>query len=420
MLSFTNPCPISFGDPNPESSMYLRQQDRLPASAQSAPAVAAAANRQLSPVVVARCSTRTNQPSTMPFRGLEPTGIITATYDLVTSIQERFADETQRTYVQVFHAISPLFPLNRVAGTPPPAFGAHGRSATGEIPSYFSPSVFNSIVMAHPPIPGPPSSIHQPNPILPPSSLHYTLFERYIPPATAEEDRNLFSGASSILSDRICELSDHNGSLLFIYPTKAGAKTFLDNYLGPVLDPLLRKYMVLYRLRDSLLWKIRHMAAAEHLRPFEQLEDELKRFCHGRAEVVYSEKKTVQLEDVAWREWWVEQEAERIRACFKSHTSMPLPTRRYTHNSAGSPEVENRENGFIQGYGAPGDLAREILDSVRIVSRQPSSRAMGEAVLASSVGIEGALGSTVSAQWQRHIEGIEVGVFVLRKTSGPE
>src|SRR5690606_36949935 len=137
----------------------------------------------------------------------------------------------------------------------------------------------------------------------------------------------------------------------------------------------------------------------EHLRPFEQLEDELKRFCHGKAKIVYSERKTVQLEDVAWREWWVEQEAERMRACFKSHTSMPLPTRRNNHTNVGSPEVESRENGFIQGYGAPGDLAREILDSVRIVSRKPSSRGMSEAVFASSVGIEGGLGATVGSKY---------------------
>jgi hypothetical protein len=32
----------------------------------------------------------------------------------------------------------------------------------------------------------------------------------------------------------------NGGSLLFVYPTKKGASTFKSQYLGPILDPLLR------------------------------------------------------------------------------------------------------------------------------------------------------------------------------------
>lgn len=94
------------------------------------------------------------------------------------------------------------------------------------------------------------------------------------------------------------------------------------------------------------------------------------------------------------------------------------------------------------GYGPPGDLAREVIDGVRALAIRPSSKGMGEAVMASALagsggntavgqGMGGVVGEAVGkkegamnrdrpgeSSWKSGArEGglIEVGVFVLRR-----
>lgn len=530
MLSYTLPCPLptSSSDsvgPTPIPSSTGSNPDRLPASAAAAPAVAAAAGQQFSPAITARCHSRARagSGSSTP-NGLirADDGVTTALHILTRNIQRRYSnDGTKRVYIHVSHAISPSVPLNRLPSTPPlngsvgspGGFFGGGCDTTpggsmGGGGGYFSPSVFNSIVVAPESAPSTPTigmglqsnTIPPPNPILPPFSLHLTLLERYIPPTSIAEDASMFSISSSIIVDRLHELSPQGGSLLFIYPTRTGARHFDRQYLGPVLDPLLRKLMVLYMLRDDLLWSIRNMGAIDKMAEFEGLHRKLERFCSGfiraineesmrgkerpiaqgfkpqhdssypktRVRLVHAQKATIQLNDNSWREWWSQQEQLRIREAVKRHyssiqpsaegqtpatpTASGGPTGSHHTKSASmsspkignlpsmaqaakaatasstpsSPTVSSSPQGqYSFGYGAPGDLAREVLDGVRAPAVRPSSRGMSEAVVASALagsgtfGVGGVVGdyesSSVPGDRRVKERGIEVGIFVLRR-----
>jgi hypothetical protein len=296
-------------------------------------------------------------------------------------------------------------------------------------------------------------------------------------------------------------LSPQGGSLLFIYPTRTGALHFDRQYLGPVLDPLLRKLMVLHMLRENLLWSIRNMEAIEKMAEFEALQRRLERFCSGftrainedsawgkdrrpgaqgsrlqhdsnypktRVRLVHAQKAMIQLNDNSWREWWSQQEQLRIREAVKQHFStlqppaevqtpvvptiagVPLGSHHTKSASMSSPKVGNLpsmaqaakavaasstpssptvssspQGQYSFGYGAPGDLAREVLDGVRAPAVRPSSRGMSEAVVASALagsstfGIGGVVGdyesSSVPGDRRVKERGIEVGIFVLRR-----
>lgn len=528
MLSYTLPCPLpttstDSATPTPIPSNLGSNPDRLPASAAAAPAVAAAAGQQFSPAITARCHSRAQagSGSSTP-NGLigADDGITTALHTLTKNIQRRCSnDGTKKVYIHVSHAISPGIPLNRLPSTPPAGgyvgspggffgggFDISPSGCVGGGGGYFAPTVFNSIVVAPESVPTAPSmSFHRaptippPNPILPPFSLHMTLLERYIPPTSNAEDLSMFSTQSSVILDRLHELSPHGGSLLFIYPTKTGAKHFDKQYLGPVLDPLLRKLMVLYMLREDLLWGIRNMAAIERMNEFEGLRWKLDNFCtrfsnaindnsmwgksgtgsqasglqldssypKTRVRLVHSQKAMIQLNDNSWREWWSQQEQLRIREAVKRHfSSLQPPAEAQTPASPGasgphgshhaksasmsSPKLgsppsmaqaakattasstpssptasSSPQSQYSFGYGAPGDLAREVLDGVRAPAVRPSSRGMSEAVVASALagpgtfGVGGVVGdyeiSSVPGDRRVKERGIEVGVFVLRR-----
>lgn len=450
MLSYTLPCPLpdAPGPEIPASSANPTRPDRLPISAASAPDVAAAAGQQLSPAVLARCTAKEDN-SPLPFKGAD-LGTTTALHHMTEAIQRRcMTEDTRRVYIQVFYAIDPQIPLTRLPSTPPvsSSVSSPGRLQNhhdGGEGGYFSPTVFTSIVvapnsLAAAPTGGPNPHAHPQlfsSPIVPPNSLHLTLLERYIPPASFQEDTAMFSAKSSILIDRLFELSPQGGSLLFIYPTKTGAKSFDREYLGPVLDPLLRKLMVLYRLREDLLWSVRNMTATEKMAEYPVLQERMQAFCkaltNGEGDlprmptkIVYSTKATVSLNELSWREWWTQQEQSRIREIVKRHmASQPGP-----ESSAKGKETESK-SGFWTGYGVPGDLAREVLDGVRAPNVRPSSRGMGEAVLASSMSGSGGGGGTVGgtagmgriAGGTSRLEtlkkrGVEVGIFILRRGS---
>lgn len=495
MLSYSLPCPLPSTNSTDQSTVTSTSTNSsmLPASAASAPAVAAAAGQPFSPALAARCHSKVKEHS----GSSTPTGLIgvedgvtTALHTLTNGIQRRYSnDESKRVYIHVSHAISPHIPLNRLPSTPSMGSGGFGVSfdgpSVGGAGGYFSPSVFNSIVVAPGSSTSTPGagilsvSTSSPNPILPPSSLHLTLLERYIPPTSRQEDEDMFSPTSSIFLDRMFELSPNGGSLLFIYPTKTGAKDFDKQYLGPILDPLLRKLMVLYMLREDLLWGIRNMAAIDGMKEFDGLKWELQKICRrlssksnggsnrfsGRPntifKLVHASKENIPLNDNSWREWWTQQEQLRIREAVKKHFSnlqppgvptsptspkarspgRALPSRGppSMSQSAKPPPSSPTSAGFDNthtsssaaysfGYGAPGDLAREVLDGVRAPTVRPSSRGMSEAVVASamsgttSLGVGGVVGDfdatgDGTSHGARKVKerGVEVGVFVLRR-----
>jgi len=429
----------------------------LPLSASAAPVLAAAAGYFLAPTAAARGeSIRTLTSSHAE------AGTTTALGTVTSIIQNIYKQDENSVYVHVSHAISSSTPLSRLPSQPLTDSSAHNvNSATSgslhnslfgaQTPGggYFSPTVFNSIVIA----PDTAATSIQsrstmispmPSPILPPFSLHYSLLERYIPPPTPTADAAFFSSNLSPLLDRVYELSSNGGSLLFIYPTKTGAKQFCDNYLGQVLDPLLRSLMVLHRLKDDLLWNISKMTAVDKMQEFSGLERRVKQFCkrlsdEGPSEVagnsqsklvipirlVHSQKVQVHLNQHSWREWWAQQEQNRIREVIKNHFSQDNSSNR--NSSTASQDGSNSQLttlATIPQYNGPSDLAREVIDGVKASTARPSSRGMGDAVRASaqatgaSSSCWGIVGdsSSIRPQFSQEDEGgIEVGVFVLRR-----
>ncbi|KAK6537658.1 hypothetical protein TWF694_011832 [Orbilia ellipsospora] len=469
LISHALPCPLP---PNrtPGEPGYSSQSDSiaLPESASAAQGVAAAAGYFMLPLTQCRVHNG--------IHGTEDEGTTTALSAITSAIQKVHGTDTRRVYIHVSHAISsnPSAPKLQSSNLTGSSVNSAATSAGSLVPSafltspaherdFFSSTVFNSIVMAQDPVsyaipPGFPVPILQrpsPNPALPPFSLHFSLLERYIPPSTPTADSAMFSPYSSVLLDRVVELSPNGGSLLFIYPTKTGARQFLDRYLGKVLDPLLRRLMVLYRLRDDLLWGISRMAAVEQMQEFDELKDRLEHFCRRLSDkakedadekrwmgpsfffpnvsVVHAQKANVSLSQSSWREWWTFQESTRIRETVKNHFTAPAPepvpvtqTQFMNDHQSGVAESVAMVSPTLATapiYTGPSDLAREILDGVKASTARPSSRGMGEAVFASSmVGptpswpVVGEVGSPIHrSRRMQEPETIEVGVFVLRR-----
>ncbi|KAK6507429.1 hypothetical protein TWF481_005862 [Arthrobotrys musiformis] len=465
LISHALPCPLP---PNrtPGEHTFSSQSDSgvLPESASAAQGVAAAAGYFMLPF------TQSRVPNGL--HCAEDEGTTTALNAITTAIQKVHGNDTKRVYIHVSHAISssPSAPKLQSTNLTGSSVNSAATSAGSLVPSafltsppherdFFSSTVFNSIVMAQDPIsyaaqPGFPAPVlHRPspNPALPPFSLHFSLLERYIPPATPTADSAMFSPFSSVLLDRVSELSPCGGSLLFVYPTKTGARQFLDRYLGKVLDPLLRRLMVLHRLRADLLWEISRMVAVETMQEFDDLKGRLEHFCRRLSEkakddgaddkrfsgpnyffpnvsVVHAQKVNISLSQSSWREWWTFQESNRIREIVKTHFMVPQDTstipQPLLNESQGSVEAGNNALSAAV-YSGPVDLAREILDGVKALAIRPSSRGMGEAVFASSmvgptsswpiIGEVGSPGQAHKSRRQQESETIEVGVFVLRR-----
>lgn len=144
-----------------------------------------------------------------------------------------------------------------------------------------------------------------------------------------------------MLYDRLLELSTNDGILLFIYPTKTGAKTFMQQYLGPILDPLLRTMTVVHDLHSELGKNLGQMASVNYLDEYSRLESQVRKFCNAMTErqantdynVIYSAKEEVPLMRSAWADdWWIKQEKPRIRDLISSYFSKTkkLPSSEYT------------------------------------------------------------------------------------------
>ncbi|KAJ6257065.1 hypothetical protein Dda_7949 [Drechslerella dactyloides] len=468
LISHALPCPLPVRA-SADTTSYSAQVDSgyLPESASAAQGVAAAAGYFMLPFT--QC-----KPNNGGFQNSEHDGTTSALNAMTSAIQKVHGDDTRRVYIHVSHAISsniaaPKIQSSNLTGS---SVNSAATSAGSLLPSafltsppherdFFSSTIFNSVVMAQDPMsyatpstfPTPILQRPTPNPALPPFSLHFSLLERYIPPPTPTADSAMFSTYSSVLLDRVVELSPNGGSLLFIYPTKTGARQFRDRYLGKVLDPLLRRLMVLHRLRDDLLWGISRMVAVEQMQEFEDLKDRLEHFCrrlseksrdevadekryagpnffHPNVSLVHAQKVNVALSQFSWREWWTFQESTRIREIVKNHFSVTPSQDGGANQSFIESPISGSEAAAIGQpglatpiqYSGPMDLAREILDGVKVTTTRPSSRGMGEAVLASSmVGptpswpVVGEVGSPTHTRRKPEKETIEIGVFVLRR-----
>lgn len=230
-----------------------------------------------------------------------------------------------------------------------------------------------------------------PCPIVAPASVHVALVERYIPPSSVQEYLDLASPTGpSVLVDRLVELSSDGGSMLFIYPTKRGALTFATEYLGPILDPLLRSIVVLHKLSADVGLALGKMAAVEYMVDFGMMKKKidvlLRKLNRGNVSqsggpitasfrgsynLVYSGTQDVPLDRKVWTDWWAQQETLRIRDVMG----------KYFKRAQRLPEDTDITSAV---------LVREILDGVM-------SRPYGDAPAPAS--------------------GVEVGVFVIQRTS---
>lgn len=234
--------------------------------------------------------------------------------------------------------------------------------------------------------------------LAPPGSLDFVLVERFIPPPSSNEFSNLFNiKGPSLIVDRLVELSNDNGCLVFIYPTKTGAQTFLQDYLCPIIDPILRAMVVVNGFSADLAATLGRVDAVSELHEFEQLHENLESLCRklstggdssgngeGAAQqqclygasatftLAYAAKHEVALDGSVWADWWVKQEKPRVRTVigryFRQARRLPMDA-----------EI------------MPIKLIQEVLDGV-----------------------------TAEAPRRLPAKGVEVGVFIVRRNGWAE
>src|SRR6201994_4392452 len=324
------------------------------------------------------------------------------------------------TWISHWHAVSGRFNLAELPTTPPTTPGAPG---IGD--DYFTTRVFDSAVAVPDYQQNPtfqfPQRGHgsllraapttQPRPAVPPSSVHISITERYIPPTSSSEFVDLFDPMSgrSLLSDRLTELADDCGLLIFIYPTKQGAQTFLKHYLGAALDPILRRMMVVNELTTNVCQEIGSMQAVEELPAFEELNARLRAFCEelgspsspsstvlsslsGKAvkySVVESSRKLVDLSPEVWADWWCGQEKPRIRKILDSFLRLNPGRGR---SSSGTDNIPISSRARLRDVSSSdGSTMSYMIDIIQGLKK-------------------GAMGKS-----HIHKDPIEVGLFVIRK-----
>lgn len=237
---------------------------------------------------------------------------------IIGAIHERTSAQT--SWINVFHALPGRYTLSDLPKSPP---STPGPAVGGD--SYFTSKVFDSAVA----IPDyqldskllPPC----PRPVVPPGSINVSVVERYIPPTNTNEYAEMFTfRGRSLLYDRLSELSTDDGILLFIYPTKTGARTFTQQYLGPILDPLLRTVTVVHDLHSELGRSLGQMSAVNYLDEYDHLEAQVRKFCNALGDrsgnqratydVIHAKKEEIVLGRAAWADdWWIKQEKPRVR-----------------------------------------------------------------------------------------------------------
>lgn len=225
----------------------------------------------------------------------------------------------QSPYINVTHAVPEQFSLSNLPHSPP----STPRSPTA-VDEYFNASVFSSaaVVGAYHDFRGPLQRqlSHTPMPIVPPHSVHISVLERYLPPPSAQEYRDVFCPTRpSFLVDRLCELSPDGGSLLFVYPTKKGASTFKSQYLGPILDPLLRQLVVVHGLSADVGRFLGKLSTVPQMDDFATMKANITYLCESLSSptsqfhVADAGRSSANLDRNLWVEWFIHQEKARMK-----------------------------------------------------------------------------------------------------------
>lgn len=293
-------------------------------------------------------------------------------------------------WINVFHAIQGRFNLADLPTSPPSTPAPPNAPGTDD---YFTQKIFDSAVPISDYQEDLSSLPRSPRPIVPPCSINISVVERYIPPSTSHEFTQMFDPhGPSVLVDRLVELSPNNGTLLFIYPTKAGAQTFMRDYLGPILDPLLRSIVVVNGLSSDLSRTLGNMTAVNQLPDYEHLKRQMLALCaklaprnshvagahmtNAKYSLVHASKEEVFLSREVWaRDWWAKQEKPRIREAMTKYAQ----------------EAQKKSsNEHVERSPTPTELIQQLLEGV---CKKPYSP-----------GLEPA-------------NGIEVSVFVIKRSS---
>ncbi|KAL4897295.1 hypothetical protein BDV59DRAFT_170271 [Aspergillus ambiguus] len=308
---------------------------------------------------------------------------------LLHAVQHHF-QHGHPPYINITHAVPEQFSLANLPSSPP-----NTPRSPFAADDYFNSAIFSSaaVVSAYHDFRGPiqAKASHFPMPIVPPFSVQISILERYLPPASAQEYKDLFSPARpSFLVDRLCELSPDGGSLLFVYPTRRGASTFKSQYLGPILDPLLRQLVVVNELSADIGRYLGKLASVAHMEDFDTMRDHLLQLCDSlsssssRFSVVDARKGSVHLDRHVWTEWYIHQEKSRMKEVLSLYwqNGRRLPANKRMSNVSSTYLLEDKEVTSAM-------LLGEILDGIR---RRPYGEEMEPR------------------------DGVELGVFVIRRS----
>ncbi|KAI4169786.1 MAG: hypothetical protein LQ343_005435 [Gyalolechia ehrenbergii] len=306
---------------------------------------------------------------------------------IVSALQTRFEQVSADRYIEVTHAVSSRSSFSQLPNSP--VTTPNRPAAEASMGDYFS--MPRTVVFAKGTIAASHAESRKilaenpinraiPQTVVVPSSIAISVLERFIPPATKAEYLDLFKwDQPSALVDRMAELKPDNGNLVFVYPTRKGALTFRNDYLGPILDPLLRTMMGVHGISPTLVYEIAKLEAIDSMRDFEQLKAKVAQLIakmNGkvggklhRFTIAEASKQSVHIGRDAWAEWLTEQELPRLRDIMNQYygRAMHLP-----------------QSGDFTAAG----LVREVVDGIKTRAYE-----VGEAPR----------------------EGIEIGVFVIKR-----
>ncbi|KAL9025041.1 MAG: hypothetical protein Q9196_006065 [Gyalolechia fulgens] len=324
------------------------------------------------------------QPCPLPRAVL---GAPSALTGIISALQTRFEHVSADRYIEVTHAVSSKSSFSQLPNSP--VTTPNRPAAEASMGDYFS--MPRTVVFAKGTIAASHAESRKilaenpinraiPQTVVVPSSVAISVLERFIPPATKAEYQDLFKlDQPSALVDRMAELKPDNGNLVFIYPTKTGALTFRNDYLGPILDPLLRTMIGVHGISPSLVYDIAKLEAIESMGAFEQLKSNVAQLIASmnskaggklyRFTMAEASKERVHIGRDPWAEWLTEQELPRLREIMNQYygRAMHLP-----------------HSGDFTAAG----LVREIVDGIKT---RPDE--VGESPP----------------------EGIEIGVFVIKR-----
>ncbi|KAE8149750.1 hypothetical protein BDV25DRAFT_123142 [Aspergillus avenaceus] len=308
---------------------------------------------------------------------------------LIQAVQ-RHLQNGQFPYINITHAVPEQFSLSNLPCSPPNTprslfsqddyFNSHVFSSAAVVTAYHD---FRGVIQGRMP--------RFPVPVVPPFSVHLSVLERYLPPSSPQEYKDLFNpGRPSFLVDRMSELSPDGGSLLFIYPTRRGGSTFKSQYLGPILDPLLRQLVVVNELSADIGRYLGKLSSVSHMEDFDTMRDNISQLCSSMSSsssqftIADARKGSVHLDRHVWTEWFIHQEKTRMKEVLSLYwrNGRRLPAAKSVSSMTPSYLIEDKEVTSAM-------LLSEILEGIR-------KRPYGE-------------------DSEPH-DGIELGVFVIRRS----